>query len=115
MNILRFLGSTISVLAAAVTGNWLGSQLRFLVLGEPGHQMRFSHTTLEGDTMIAINPTFTNLIPALLAAFIGRPRWLYALAAGIAASAFIGDRYEQRLWNLISRQVTGEAIYSAET
>lgn len=70
------------------------SVLRAQYTDQDIHQMRLVHTTEQGETIIAANPLVTNLLPALLFGFMGRPRWLYAFAGGVLASALLGDRFE---------------------
>jgi hypothetical protein len=101
MWVLRFLITALSVFGAALAGNWVGNALHELTTGKLGPQMRLSHTNAEGEMVIGANIVITNFVPALLAAAIGKPRWLYALAGGIMASALISDRFEQRVWSLL--------------
>jgi hypothetical protein len=54
--------------------------------------------------VIGANVVITIFVPALLAAAIGKPRWLYAFSGGIITSALLGDRFEQRMWALLQPQ-----------
>ena len=101
MPVLRFIISALSVFGAALAGNWIGNALHEVITGELGPQMRLSHTNAQGELVIGANVVLTNFIPALLAAAIGKPRWLYALSGGIIASALLSDRFEQRVWALL--------------
>jgi hypothetical protein len=104
MHILRFLLTILSVFGAALAGNWLGNALHELITGELGPQMRLSHTNAQGEMIIGANVVITNFVPALLAAAIGRPRWLYALSGGIIAGALLSDKFEQRVWALLQSE-----------
>jgi hypothetical protein len=97
MRILRFLLTMLSIFGAVLAGNWIGNALHVLITGELGPQMRLSHTNAQGEMVIGANVVITNFVPALLTAAIGKPRWLYALSAGVIASALLGDRFEQRV------------------
>ena len=101
MRMLRFLLTPLSVFGAALAGNRIGNALHELITGELGPQMRLSHTNAQGEMVIGANIVITNFAPAVLAAAIGKPRWLYALAGGIIASALLSDRFEQRAWALL--------------
>ena len=101
MRIPRFLLTILSIFGAALAGNWIGNALHELITGELGPQMRLSHINAQGETVIGANVVITNFVPALLAACIGKPRWLYALSGGIIASAVVSDRFEQRAWALL--------------
>lgn len=94
MFIFRFIFNTIFSIASALIGNRVGEQLRAQYTDRDVHQLRLIHTNEQGETIIAANPLMTNLLPALLFGFVGRPRWLYTFAGGILASALLGDRYE---------------------
>jgi hypothetical protein len=104
MRILRFFITALSVFGAALAGNWIGNALHEVITGELGPQMRLSHTNAQGELVIGANVVLTNFIPALLAAAIGKPRWLYALSGGIIASALLSDRFEQRVWALLQSE-----------
>jgi hypothetical protein len=104
MPVLRLLITALSVFGAALAGNWIGNTLHEVMTGELGPQMRFSHINAKGETVIGANVVITNFVPALLAAAIGKPRWLYALAGGIMASALLSDRFEQHVWALLQPQ-----------
>jgi hypothetical protein len=106
MRIFRFVLTTLSIFGAALAGNWIGNALHELITGELGPQMRLSHTNAEGQMVIGANVVITNFVPALLAAAIGKPRWLYALSGGVIASALLSDRFEQRVWALLQSERT---------
>ena len=109
MRILRFLLSILAIFGAALGGNWIGNALHELITGELGPRMRLSHTNAQGEMVIGANVVVTNFVPAVLAACIGRPRWLYALSGGIIASALLSDRFEQRVWSLLQPPGLGQS------
>jgi hypothetical protein len=101
MRVIRLLVTLISVPSAALVGNWIGDQARTLITGAPGHRFRFVHENDHGETVIALNPAFTNLVPALFVGLVSRPRWLGAFLAGLISSGLIGARNERRFRELI--------------
>jgi hypothetical protein len=68
--------------------------------------LRLVHTNERGEIIIAANPVLTNLLPAVLFGLILRPGWLWAFIAGVIASGFVGDRYEQ----LFLQRLTGSPV-----
>lgn len=100
-----FFGSIVSI-AAALLGNRVGEQLRAQYTGQAIHQLRLVHTNDQGETIIAANPLMTNLLPALLFGFMGRPRWLFTFVGGLLASALLGDRYEKQFLEYLGGQRT---------
>ena len=107
MGVLRFLLKTCSVVVAALAGNWVGGMIRTSLTGEKVQSIFFRYTTAQGQT-ITNAPLVTTFYPAVVAARLGKPRWLYAFCGGVLAGALIGDRYEHRLWDAI-----GPAIVQA--
>jgi len=101
---LRLFGTIVSIFVGALAGNWAGNHLRTLVTGQLGPQLRFSQKNAQGELVIGANVVLSNFLPALLAAVIGKPRWLYAFLGGILTSGMISDRYEQRVWSLLKPQ-----------
>ncbi|MCA9969756.1 MAG: hypothetical protein KC425_06055 [Anaerolineales bacterium] len=90
----RFVWQALLAAAAALAGNWLGSRLRAQVTGEaePAFQVR-----VEVDGMTAVNvPIMTRFYPALLAALLGKPRWLAAFVAGALTGALVSTEVERR-------------------
>ncbi|MEJ2262554.1 MAG: hypothetical protein P8X95_03870 [Anaerolineales bacterium] len=96
MFVFRFIFRTFTTLIAALAGNWAGDRLRDQVTGRNGHQLRLVHTNEQGESIVALNPLLSNVMPALIMGSAGRPRWLYTFVGGILASAFLGDRYEEQ-------------------
>jgi hypothetical protein len=94
MRFFRFLGTFFSVLVAALAGNWVGERLRELFTGQSGHAVAVVRTDDKGETTVGADIVVTNYLPGLLAAFVGKPRWLWAFMGGALASGLIGDRYE---------------------
>lgn len=96
MKIFRILFNLILTPAAALAGNWIGGQIRARLTGETVQTIQFEHTTASGMQMKNF-PVSTKLYPALLFAFVGQPRWLFALLGGVLASLYIDDKYEAML------------------
>ena len=96
MFIFRFIFKTITTLLAALAGNWTGDRLRAQASGLNDHQLRLVHTNEQGESIVAINPLLSNLMPALIMGSVGRPRWLYTFVGGVLASVLLGDRYEEQ-------------------
>lgn len=97
MKILKFILHVISVLIAALLGNWIGERWRTLDSGEPGHELAVVHTNDEGEVYVAINPLLTNFIPAALLGLLTRPGgWILAFVTGVITSRFMGDKYEEQ-------------------
>ena len=73
-------------MVGALAGNWVGGMIRTSLTGEEAHSIRFRHITVQGQT-ITNTPVVTKFYPAVLAARLGKPRWLYALCDGVFAPA----------------------------
>jgi hypothetical protein len=95
MRLIKFFGSILSVLAAALIGNIVGDQLRADATGEPQHETRFLHTNETGETVIATNIVWSNFLPGVVVGLFNQPRWLWAFIGGLAASRLMGDLYEE--------------------
>ncbi len=101
MGLLRKAGGLLLIAGAALAGNWTGDNLRAATTGESGQDLSLVHTTPEGATVLGLNVTLTNFVPALILGLLaGRPRMLYAFVSGAVISALVGDRYERpvALW-----------------
>ena len=96
MRLIKPIGNAIGVVCAAAAGTWVGAQLRSTLTGDEVQSLRIRHTTAQGHT-ITNTPVATQFYPALLAAGLGRPRWLYAFIGGVAVAALWGDRLEHQL------------------
>lgn len=109
----RILWKGVSITAAALAGNWLGGQIRSLLTGQEAQSLRF-HFVNEQGKEISNFPVATKFYPAVGAAGIGKPRWLYALLGGVLAGVVIDDRYERCLWermdklSLMKASLTGQ-------
>ncbi|MCJ7738820.1 MAG: hypothetical protein MUQ10_16150 [Anaerolineae bacterium] len=110
MSVQRFVLKACSVVVAALAGNWVGGMIRTSLTGEEVQSVRFRHTTAQGQR-ITNTPVVTKFYPAVVAARLGKPRWLYAFCGGVLAGALIGDRYEHRLWDAIGPAIA-QAIAS---
>ena len=100
MKIIRFLFGFLAIPAAALAGNRVGGQIRFKLTGERVATIHYEHTTANGIHMDNY-PVNTKFIPAMLIAFLGRPRWLFAFLGGILASLWIDDQYEAIFLELV--------------
>jgi len=100
MSVLRFLLKACSVVVAVLAGNWVGGMIRASLTGEEVQSILFRYTTAQGQT-ITNTPVLTKFYPAVVAARLGKPRWLYAFCGGVLAGGLVGDRYEYRLWDAI--------------
>lgn len=89
----RFIYRVISFSAAALIGNWLGGELRYLATGERVQTVQFKHTTSNGRTYRNI-PVATKFYPALLFSGAGRPRVLFVFLGGVLAGALVPDWLE---------------------
>ena len=103
--LIKIILTPLSVLAAALFGNWLGSRWRTVATGSRAHELSLVQTGPDGETIVAVNPLITNFGPAVLAALIGRPPWLMAFVGGTLASRLMGDEYEDRFCNWINQQI----------
>ena len=95
-SVLRFVLNGFSVFCAAFAGNWVGSQVRYLLTGQEVHSVRSSYTNAQGVTITNV-PVATKFWPAVAASWLGKPRWLYAFLAGVLAGGLVDDRYEHVL------------------
>ncbi len=103
--LFRLAGRTAVITVATLAGNWVGEQIRAQMTGQPGHQLRLVQQNEQGETLIAANPVFSNLLPGLLIGLFRKPSWFWAFVGGAAASALLGDRYEPQLKQLVGRQL----------
>jgi hypothetical protein len=101
MKLTRLLFGALFVTGAGLLGNWVGERIREGFTGEPGHELTLFNTDETGQTVVALNPLMTNLLPALLGAVLGKPRWYNAFVYGAMASALMGDQYEEKFWELL--------------
>jgi hypothetical protein len=96
MGFWRLQANLFSILAAALAGNWVGEQLRYILTGERDHELRLVQTQESGENFIGINPLLTNLVPGVAAGLLERPSWFFAFLGGALASALLGSRYEEQ-------------------
>ena len=93
MRIIRFVFGLLATIAAAFTGNWIGGQLRFILTGQTTQTIHFVHTTDKGQKLDNY-PVATKFYPALLCAFLGKPRWLFVFLGGTLTGLLVDDKYE---------------------
>jgi hypothetical protein len=96
MIVIRFLGTVASVILAAIAGNLLGGQIRMLVSEEPEELAQLFRRDEEGQLSVNIQAIESGIVPAILAAFIGKPRWLFAFLGGLIYSGLF-DKDSQKL------------------
>jgi hypothetical protein len=94
---LRILFNILSIIGAALAGNWLGGNIRSILTREPVSSICFQYIT-PGGRKISNIPVLTKFYPALLFASFGKPRYLYAFLGGMATGILINDNYERLLW-----------------
>ena len=102
MIVLRILFNIVSVIGAALAGNWLGGEIRSLLTGESVQSIRFQHIT-PGGREISNIPVITKFYPALLFGLLGNPRWAYTLLGGMVTGWLIDDDYERLLWKQLEK------------
>jgi hypothetical protein len=105
LTILKFILPPLSVLCAALLGNWLGNRWRATATGTSSHELSLIQKDTEGEIIVAVNPLITNILPALLASLLGRPAWLMAFVGGTLASRLLGDEYEDQFCDWLARQI----------
>jgi hypothetical protein len=93
LKILRFTFNLFLVPLAALLGNYLGGQLRFVLTGEKVQTVQFEYTSQKGRTF-KNSPVASKFYPALLFAWLGKPRWVYAFLGGLAAGAMMPEEFE---------------------
>jgi hypothetical protein len=101
MKLFGFLFKLLIIFTSALLGNWVGEKLRYMVTGEKGHELELFQSTPEGELMVAVNPVWTNVLPAFGFALLGRPRWWYSFLGGAAASFIMGNEYEEEFLSFI--------------
>ena len=107
MRILRFVLNTVGVLIAALVGNWVGGRWRAMDTGEAEHEIALVQKSEDGVVTFVVNPVMTNFLPAVLIGFVSKPAgWVMASVSGVMAARFLGDQYEGRLKEILSRQST---------
>ena len=109
MVVLRILFELVSVIVAALAGNWLGGEIRSGLTGQPVQSIRFQFTTAKGQTVSNI-PVVTKFYPALLFGLLGTPRWLTAFLAGVVTGGLVDERYERLLWRQLEKGLPSSAV-----
>jgi hypothetical protein len=97
-----------AVILGALFGNYIGDKLRTQVTNQAGHQLEFIQRDEYGNTFIAANLLLSNFFPALFAALLARPRWLFAFLGGMAASFILADHYEDWMWEKMDELLSGQ-------
>ncbi len=91
--IRNLLTSVIMISAAALLGNWIGGQMRYLVTGKKVQSLSFVHTTAAHGTVRNI-PVATKFFPALLIGLLGEPHTLLAFLGGVWTGGLVPDAWE---------------------
>ncbi len=91
--LFRLTYQVISLSAAALVGNWVGGQMRYLLTGDRVQTVQFEHTSPDGRTFSNI-PVATKFYPALILSGMGRPRVFFAFLGGVLAGGLVPDRLE---------------------
>lgn len=98
MWLLRKIIGIAFLVGSALAGNWIGTQVRAKTSGASPKPVGVVQSSSDGRTMIGVNVTLTNLVPALLLGMLaGWPKSVYAFISGVVISALVGDRYESAL------------------
>ncbi len=107
--ILKFFGTLFGIAIAGLFGNWVGEQMRGRATGQETQHFQFSRPQVEGgETVIAVKPSITNFVPALLAGAAFKPRLVWAFLGGLLASGFLGDQYEEQVKSWINSKRPNE-------
>jgi hypothetical protein len=96
MIVVRFLGTVASVILAAIAGNLLGGQIRLMVSEEPDELEQLVERDEAGQLSLNMQAIESGILPAILAAFVGKPRWLFAFLGGLIYSGLF-DKDSQKL------------------
>jgi hypothetical protein len=99
--------------AAAITGNWVGGQIRHSLTGESVQTINFTFVTENGRKMSNF-PVATKFYPALLFSLIGKPRWLFAFLGGVLTGGLVDDRYESLWLEWFIEPITGSRGSTSE-
>lgn len=95
MKIFRYFFQVVSIFLAALAGNWIGGLIRAEQTGMPVNSLVTEFSVRE--RRFRNFPSFTRFYPAVLFAALAKPRWLWALTAGVLAGWLVDVRYEQAL------------------
>jgi hypothetical protein len=104
----------LTIVIAALAGNWTGATIRTLITGKRVNSVHFEYTT-SGGMSISSYPVITKFYPALFVTIFGKPRWLFAFLGGVLTGGLIDDRYEGYLWELIGDRFFTGGQTSAES
>lgn len=86
----------VSTSLAVIAGNWFGGLIRYILTGDKVQSIQFKYTTSKGRQMTN-SPVATKFFPGLFFAFLGKPRWFFALIGGTLAGSLVPDGLEV-LW-----------------
>lgn len=114
MIIFLYMLNILTIVIAALAGNWTGATIRTLITGKRVNSVHFEYTT-SGGMSISSYPVITKFYPALFVTIFGKPRWLFAFLGGVLTGGLIDDRYEGYLWELIGDRFFTGGQTSAES
>ncbi|MBC8159951.1 MAG: hypothetical protein H7Z42_01925 [Roseiflexaceae bacterium] len=95
MRLLGWLLNLALVCGAALVGNYVGDFVRDPHKQRGNSDVGFVRGQINGNNVIGLNVRLTNLLPALILAWLaGPPRVVAAFLGGMATSALVGDALE---------------------
>lgn len=97
MLIIRFFVTVLGIVIGAIAGNWLGRQLKAFVDNEPAPEFDLFLASDSGERIINVGFLRENLLPAVMASFVGKPRWLFAFIGGVIYSGFFDEESRKLL------------------
>ena len=95
MGILGLLFRLVMMFGAVLVGTYVGDFVRDPRQERGNSAVGFMRGSIEGNNVVGLNMRLTNLVPALIVAWLaGPPRLLAAFLGGIVSSTLIGDKLE---------------------
>lgn len=95
MGILGWLLRLVMVCGAALVGNYVGDFVRDPRQERGNSAVGFVRGSIGGNNVVGLNMRLTNLVPALILAWLaGPPRLFAAFLGGVVTSTLIGDTLE---------------------
>ncbi len=105
MRVLKVFPLIVSVFLSALTGNWVGGQIRIAQTGQPFNPLICEFET---DRRRYRNfPSLTRFYPAVLFAALAKPRWFWAFAGGVLLGLIVDERLEQALLKKVFSYLEG--------
>jgi hypothetical protein len=107
LSVIGFFANLFIIVLAVLSGNFVGDRLRAQISAEAGHQLDFIHQDEHGNTFLAANLLLSNFLPGVLLALLFKPRAVFGFLGGLVASFFLGERYEDQLWETMDDFLAG--------